>query len=1411
MNVLFKPVFHTFGIILLFWTHFLYAQNSNNNIHFKHLSIDDGLSDIAVTSIAQGPDGFMWFGTNNGLNRYDGNTFKWYHADQKDTMGLPANSINVIYKAQNNVLWIGTRKGLCRYLPDVDKFKTYVHEPAKGASLSNNYVFSVTEDENGGLWIGTWYGLNKWNPDKQQFDRYIIDKNRETSNIIYKVFLDSRNNLWLGTDNGLFLFDKDEGKVVRHYQHIDDNEYSLPHHYVQEIYEDNDSNLWIGTKKGGLSLFDRDKELFYNFRYDQNTPTSISHNDVRQIHQDSKGNLWVGTLLGINLFDYNKQSFTNYTNNYNDPNSLSQNAIWSIYEDNQGGIWIGTWAGGVNYYHPSMNFFKHYAYSSGKNGLSNNQVQCMVEGLNGNIWIGTYKGLNCLDPSTDKNKIFLSERKKAGTIDNNMHTSIADNNITSLCADQNNDLWIGTKHILNHYNQKQGRFYYYPHHISTNENKQERSYRGFEYNYIEHIKTGKNNIWLGIRGAGLVKFDRKTKLFTDCFHSKEDSLIDFNTLKLLYNDSKNNFWFSNDGRKNLVKFETATNKLHYYSVDDTAQQQLKPKLTCMVETTQGQYLIGTSNNGLFRFYNKTGLSYKDTMVSIDQITQIIKYKENEFWLGTKKGIVRLNMNTGEYWILSGVYGLKQSSFLFKTSLKSSDGTIYFGGENGVYAFDPEKIRKNSFVPPVIITEFELFNNPVPVGKPGEAKAFVLKKPVYLSDKIMLRYDQNYIGFRFAALNFLYPEKNQYAYMLKGIDKSWNYTDNQATAGYKDLSPGEYVFKVKGANNDGVWNNKPASVHIVILPPWWKTWWFRAVLFVIIILSMAGIYFYRISQIKRYNVQLKKEVNEQTQQIQVQNQELSSQADALQEKNIHLRKNQKELNKKNKALTELNATKDKLFSIIAHDLRGPFQGILNCSRLLSEKIDQADIPELKKYVETLQESSHSTHSLLENLLDWARSQSRDIRFEPVTFNLNHLLRENIQLVKGNAKKKDITVSLEEQANVNAFADMNMTATVMRNLINNAVKFTYEKGSINISLSKDDKWAKVVICDTGTGMDQTTLDNLFKINKPVQKNGTFGETGTGLGLIICKEFIENNKGTIHVESNTGEGTCFTVQIPASDKVAVKKDAAHQNIVRKFSSTGQTLSKTFDDHEERSVLVVEDNDNIRAGIKRLFPDNYKVFEAPDGLKGWSVCVEKIPDVIISDVMMPQMDGFTLCRKIKTDERTSHIPVILLTAKTEEANKIRGLETGADVYITKPFNDEILVMQLKNILSSQDKFRNKLRKEILLKPAAKELNSTDRRFLSKMVEVLDRKIDDPQFDVEELVNETAMSRTQLYRKIKALSGQSVKEFIKDYRLKKAATLLREKNYNVSEVTYKVGFNNRSYFTKCFKEMFGVLPSEYT
>jgi len=1342
----------------------LYAQDflkKNQSLKFKKFSLSEGLSQSSVLSILQDSKGFLWFGTRDGLNKYDGNTFKTYRYDYKNENSISNGFIKALLEDENGNIWIGTNNGLNKYLPNEDKFVRYIHNKNE-KGLNNNEISALAKAANNFLWIGTNSGLEKFNILTGESEQ-VLKRNKNIDgnlkNKIKSLFV-TANNLWICNGENIIVFNSKENTIESF--EYPKNEFTKPKkNYSPVIYEDKKSNIWLGYKDG-LAKFNSEKNKFEKFEIPLNKTSKIDV-EVRTILEDSFENLWIGTYNGLYILNKEKNVIKHFLYDQNNIHSLSQNSIFKIIEDIKGDIWIGTYSGGINYYDRSYDVFKHYKSGDKNQKLNYKVVSSIIQDSLNNLWIGTEGGgINYLNRETNQFTYYTHNKNDAN--------SISTNNVKSIIKTKKGNLWIGTHNGGLNF---------------LNPNKKPFSFKKYRYNSIKKnglssdriislFEDENENLWIGTSGAGL----NFMTVSNNSFLKITDSLNHIGEIIFSITKSQEKNTILVSGSRGLSKVEIQTKKINpiNYRLENEKEENTNITL-CTYEDKLGNLWIGTEGNGLYYFDVNTQRSTKYSIADglpNEVIYSILPDDNNNLWLSTNKGLSRLNLETKQFKNIDVYDGILENEFNYGSRIKLKNNELMFGSANGIVYFNPKDINENSFIPPVYITSILVNNKPYLSG-------------INLNKTIKLNHNQNVFSFSFIALSYSQPEKNQYAYKLEGFDKDWNYIKYKKFATYTNLDPGDYVFRVKASNSDNIWNEEGQSVIIKILPPFWKTWWAYLIYIIVCVTLILVARKYILLRIYEKN-ELKQERLEK------------------------------------ERIEKINRLKLKLFTNISHDFRTPLTLIIGpLERMLKNK-------EGDNYVQGQHQIMFRNASvlleLINQLLDFRKFESGKLKLNSAQNNIIPFVDDIKKSFNELANHRNINYTLKyENEETFVLFDAISLKKVLYNLLSNAFKFTAENGfvKIKISTNKEAKWGKkfikIEVADNGKGIPKKDIkfifDRFFQIDR--DENTGFG---SGIGLALAKSIVELHKGEIKVKSEENKGTKFIILLPLeghhlnegeniTKNIQLEEAAISEKLLKGNSVTNPT-EKSENIENAKCLLIVEDNDEVRNFIKHIFEKEYFILEANNGEIALEIITNNNVNIIISDVMMPIMDGTELCNQIKTNILYSHIPVILLTAKTSEKSQKEGFETGADAYITKPFSASLLEVRVKNLLQTRENLINKIKKDIILKPKELKITSLDEIFLEKSISIIEENIKKVDFTINDFIAEMGMSRSAYYRKLKALTGQSITEFIRTIKLKRAAQLIAKSKLNISEIAYDLGFNDLKYFRKSFKKLFKELPSQY-
>jgi len=1117
----------------------LLAFPQNRQLRFERIGTKEGLSDPNITCIMQDSRSFLWIGTRYGLNRYDGNKFKVFYSDPKDSASLSNSYITDIIEDSKENIWIATAgSGFNKFDRKKNRFKQYTHQPNNLNSVSNNNINKITEDKKGKLWIATSDGVNIFDPATNHFIRFTNDKNNLHSisdNNVISAFADSYGDIWFGTQTGgLNRFVSKDSIFVR-YQADSRNTGSISGNNITAIFEDSNHRLWVGTSSDGLNLFDRETEKFSHFTKPSEASALIGKS-ILSINEDDIGNLWIGSENGgINIFNYKSQKLSNYTNDNIDDSSLSKNSVYSITKDYNGNMWIGLYGGGINQYKKSMNSFNHFKHNSSPNSLSNNFVLCIYEDKKENLWVGTDGGgLNYFDRETGKSHQFMHHKTE---------NSIAENYVLTLAEDEKDNLWIGTwAGGLSKLNLKTRKFTNFK---LTNNNS------GLSSNNIYTLAIARDGkVWIGTFNGGLDLYDEQSNRFTHFRYNKDDSTsISSDNVFSLLADKTGRIWIGTfDG--GLCLYEPGTNNFTRFNKEN--KKLINNRVSHIFENKSGIIYACTLGGGI-NYFDPSSRQFipieTRNKFASEYIFAALEDLNGEIWASTKQGISKYDPKTKTVKNYTIEDGLQEGEFKPHSAFIAKSGMLYFGGINGYNSFFPEQIIKSSYKSPIVLTDFQLFNKNVPIAQ-NEKDPSPLKQDISETKSIRLSYDQTFISFEFESLDFSLPSSKVYAYMLEGFDNDWNIVGSKNTATYMNLDPGDYVFKVKSQNRSGEWSSQILKLDITIVPPFWRTWWFKILGLFAFGLAIYIAYYLKLKNYREKQKELSelvikrtaeitkanKELLERQTLIQNQSEELRVHSENLTEANDLLIQNQTVIKSQsdtiqeaNTELIKLNKTKDRILSIIAHDLRNPFNVVSGFSEILLEEYRDLPLETIEMYLTLISNASKNGNILLGNLLQWSRTQTGSITFEPVPLKLRLVAEETYNFLEGDALKKNITVFLKIDSALEIVADDNMVKTILRNLLSNAIKFTREKGIISVSATLSPNQVEICVSDSGVGIPQEKMPLLFRIETNTSTKGTSQESGSGLGLILCKEFVERHGGKIWVESTVGVGTQFKFTLP------------------------------------------------------------------------------------------------------------------------------------------------------------------------------------------------------------------------------------------------------------------------------------------
>ena len=1325
---------NTFCVLACFFiTIFCQAQSVEEHYYFKNLSIRNGLSQNTVNAILQDRKGFMWLGTKDGLNRYDGLSFRKFKHDAANPRSIGNSFITSLYEDFNGNIWVGTDAGVYIYYPEKEAFEEFDCQSLEKTRIERS-VSMIAGDKQGRVWIAVEaQGMFCYDARQKLLRNYPLS---EISSNIKCFTFDSGGTLWLGFYGDGLYYSKDNLATVHPYGSPEDGKREFEGGVITKIVQGNYNCLYIGSVKEGVSELNLTSGQVRNLLAIDESGESIFCRDLLPY---SDNELWIGTESGIYIYNLRTAQFIHLRASLYDSYSLSDNAIYALYKDREEGLWIGSYFGGVDYYPRQYTYFAKYYPKNIANSLHGKRVREFCRADDGTLWIGTEDGgLNHFNPKTKEFHFF--------------EPSAGFTNIHGLCMDGSH-LWVGTFSkglrvidtrtgvVLRTYTEG-----HTPHSLNDN-------------SIFSICRTSAGEIYLGTL-FGLLRYKRTQDNF-DCIPELNGKFV-----YDIKEDSYGNLWLATYAN-GAYCYDVSARRWKNYVFDAEDEKSLPyDKVLSVFEDSYRQIWLTTQGGGFCLFHPDTETftryGLKDGLPN-DVVYQIVEDDDRFLWLTTNNGLVRFDPKTMEMKVFSTANGLPTNQFNYRSGFKDEAGNIYLGSINGFVAFDPRTFAENRQVPAVAITDFLLFNKEVSVGETDSP----LKSSITFSDKVVLTADQNSFSFRIAALSYQAPRMNKLMYKLEGFDEGWLTIGESPLVTYSNLGYGDYVFKVKASNSDGVWNEQETSLHLSILPPFYLSGWAYCFYVLFFMGCLVCVIFY----FKRRNYR-------------------------KQHRQMEMLEQEKE--------REVYHAKIDFFTNVAHEIRtpltlikGPLENII-----LKKEVDS----ETKEDLYIMKQNTERLLNLTNQLLDFRKTETRGFRLNFTECDVVAVLRETYFRFTSLAKQKGLDFILELPQEC-FMADVNQEALtkIISNLLNNGVK--YASTYLRISLETDEKVFHIRTFNDGEMIPDTMKEEIFKPFVRLDKEDEV-TTGTGIGLALSRSLAELHQGSLMMEKGE-EVNCFCLTLPVNQDSTITLSAENVSQVEE-NSCGWEQEETDTKEKKPMILVVEDNPDMLAFIRKQLTTEYSVLTAMNGIEALAVLDNHYVNLVVSDVMMPQMDGFELCKTIKSDLSYSHIPVVLLTAKTNIQSKIEGLELGADAYIEKPFSVEYLLANISSLIHNREKLRQTFAKSPFVAANTMALTKADEEFIWKLNDIIQANLHNPEFSMEDMADALKMSRSSFYRKIKGVLDLSPNEYLRLERLKQAAQLLKEGKSRVNEICYTVGFNSPSYFSKCFLKQFGVLPKDF-
>lgn len=1337
--------------------------------YFTTLNLKDGLSQLSVFDIYQDSKGFIWFATRNGLNKYDGTSMTVYKQTNYDRNSLSHNHITSLAEDQNGFLWIGTINGLNRLDLNTDQIVSYDNSSFRYyENLSDIWITDLLTDADNRLWVATNAGLYLYNADYSCFE-CVFPKEKTDRKYIESVIQDRKGNMVIGTMyDGLYVCDPGMN-VISHYQK-DETKSSLTDNHVYTVFEDKQGVLWAGTKQSGLNAIDPLTHLVTQYT----TQNSNIGNDYIRCINWYEDKLILGTWDGLCMLDQQTNVFSRFTNFDDQKGGLNHFSVYSAFIDNANTLWVGTYSGGVSYSNPLNKRFRFHDPKTGSDVFFGIFGAMACQGDH-TLWIASEGGgLLSLDLRTNEFKNYLLDESRTKILN--------DNNIFKSVMVEGDMVWCGTQ---------KGTIYQF--------NTQTHKFSLF-YSFAKDIsiytiaRSMDGTLWVGTTdNRGLSRFSKYNELLPPLLFG-DSTLVSVSSVRC-FMEVRENVFLVGTHMRGLYLINLNSGRFDHYSPSGEGAFKLyNEHVTSIAKDGYGQIWIGTYGGGFCLFDEKNGIEAYYTVkdgLSDDNVCSIIGDDNRKLWISTGNGISCFDLQRKQFVNYTDRNEIGTNEFSIIGGIMVPSSAVYFSGNEGILSFRPDHLIQNMFIPPVVLTSLTVNNVNI---KPNDVSG-VLIENVYDTPNIVLKPDQNNFSIGYASLNYIYPDQNRYAYMLEGYDNDWNYAGNRKEAFYTNLKPGDYVFHVKASNNDNVWNNEGTSIAIHIKTPLWQTW-YASLFYVLIVGTVLYTLYYYLSMKRKLERDLEEKQREQ------------------------------------RCQEEFHQSKINMFTNFSHELRTPLMLIISP---LEEILHRVDIgSNMKAALQMVYNNTQRLLLLVNQLLDLRKNQTGNLQLRVSNEDFYLFIQEIYIAFNQIADSKQVLFNLlSESTLLNAWFDRSLMEKVIFNLLSNAFKYTEAGDSVTIHLkvytfeevrdSFDEEqimaldtqlsdYIYISVADTGKGISD--LDKRFVFSPFYQGNVEQGEytAGTGIGLSLVLSIVKLHKGVIWVQDNVPKGSVFNLLIPVDPSVYTDDQLILEKVphiqVRDVSSDIRTKGIAL--NQRYLILLAEDNKDVRDYVRQRLEPYFDVLEAENGVRAFEIITESLPDLVISDVMMPEMDGLQLCSLIKQDIRTGHIPVIIITAKSMVMHIKEGFQCGADDYIVKPFNMDVLLYRICNILASRERLKELYGKKFSLASLGIETSSADDRFMQRFFGIIEENIKNPDLNVDLLCKEIGMGRSSFYRKLKAITDVSPVDLIRNKRLEIAAQMLLETNMSISEISLEVGFNSNAYFATCFKGIYGVSPTEY-
>lgn len=1304
----------------------------NNNYSFKHYNINNGLSQNTVHCILQDKTGFMWFGTKDGLNRFDGTSFKVFKFSPEGA--LKNNVFHHMLEDKNGNIWVATEGGIYIYNPRSEKFERFNAQTRNNESLEG-WISDFVQDQEGDIWVSIEEkGVFQYNIEREQLTFYPISTLPRGMKMI---------SLGIGVNNDIWVFpyglspiriDKRTGQTQ---ELLLNDEPNLFHDLgeIRNVIADKNNQLILPTSHKGLVSINLSNKTHKALLSSDSEGQPIFARTVKRIDNQT---LWIGTESGIYIYNALEGTVVNLRHDSSISTSLSDNAIYSIYQDRDGGIWVGSYFGGIDYYSEELNNFEMFYPVPHVNNMEGSRVREFYPAQDGKLWIGTEdKGLHLFDTDNDT---FLPLPAELDSLYTNIHALLVDGEF----------FWISTySKGLNRFHLKSGELKTYVH--------SEDPYSLSQSSVFALCKDKHGMLWIGTL-SGLDIYDYETDTFT------RNDKLNTGSVHAIFEDSGGDIWvatFTNG----LFRFQPNKNEWSNFRNNPEDSKSLAYNtVTSVFEDSQNRLWITTQGGGFSQFNkeDETFITYNTTNgLPNNVVYQLQEDEEGYLWVSTNSGLARYNPTTGTFRNYTVNNGLKTNQFNYKSSYKSTDGTLYFGSINGFVRFNPSTFNEPKTAMPIVLTELVINNIPV---TPGDEKP-LLNQSILFTQDLTLPHHKNSFRLSYAVLNYSNGSEYELLYKLDGFDKEWIQSESSNDIIYSNLKPGKYLLSLKlSSGSMSTEEETLKTLTIYVRPPFWQSGWAYVIYFALLIAGSFGLLRF-----------------------------LNYRSQRIQKERMRTFEQQKE--------RELYRSKIDFFTNVAHEIRTPLSLI---KAPLDHVVTTEEVSErVKENLQIMSKNTDRLLSLTNQLLDFQKTESDAYLLNLEPRNVSKLIRETFLRFTPLANQRGLLFEMDiSETDILVQVDQEAFLKIISNLINNAILYCDTFVKVKAYVDEND-FFHLLTDNDGEPIPDKYKQEIFKPFVHLDKERDRTINGTGIGLALSRSLAELHKGKLELENN-GDTIRFHLALPVGS-------------IKEISFTPLSSEPTKEEKEvlvdkgtHPTILLVEDDQELLQFEKDIMSPHYQVLTAHDGEEGLEVLRESSVNLVVCDIMMPKMDGFEFTRRVKSDIEFSHIPVILLTAKVNVESKVQGFETGADAYIDKPFSLEILLAQIANLLQNREKLRETFLKHPYIGASSMALTKSDEEFIQKLHTVVIENLDNSAFVVEDIAEQFNMSRASFYRKIKGVLNLTPNEYIRAERLKKAAQLFKEKTYKVNEICYMVGFNSPSYFSKCFQQQFGVLPKDF-